>query len=247
MPYDLCVQAALIVLKHHLAAAITVSSDGGEPDWERARAACQKWLGYGEEFRLRGVRRAGTGTIVALHEMQEITLELKLQNKVALVTGASQGIGSAIALRLAAEGMAVAAVARNRDRLEALRQEIESHGGHCLVHAEDLRLAESAERSITATVEHFGRLDLRVNNAGPRSEVILTLADEDSWDGFALKFFGAVRLCRAAWPHLVAASHGSIVNIAGVGGRTGTRNHNRRFGQCRDAQYDQEPGGSWGA
>ena len=51
-PYDICVQAALIVLKHHLGAAITVSSDGDDTDWEAARNACQKWLGYGGEFRL---------------------------------------------------------------------------------------------------------------------------------------------------------------------------------------------------
>ena len=52
-PYDLCVQAALIVLKHHLGEAIAVSSDGDDASWDTARAACQKWLGYGAEFRLR--------------------------------------------------------------------------------------------------------------------------------------------------------------------------------------------------
>ncbi|MEI8194292.1 MAG: hypothetical protein WCI73_00125 [Phycisphaerae bacterium] len=53
-PYDLCVQVALIVLKHHLGKAIEVSSDGEEADWEPARIACQKWLGYGGDFRLEG-------------------------------------------------------------------------------------------------------------------------------------------------------------------------------------------------
>ena len=52
MPYDLAVQAALIVLKHHLGDDISVSSDGDDADWQRGRAACQKWLGYGEGFRL---------------------------------------------------------------------------------------------------------------------------------------------------------------------------------------------------
>jgi hypothetical protein len=51
-PYDLCVQAALIVLKHHLGEAITVSSDGEDTEWKRGREVCQKWLGYGEEFKL---------------------------------------------------------------------------------------------------------------------------------------------------------------------------------------------------
>ena len=52
LPYDLAVQVALIVLKHHLGQAIVISSDGNEPDWDQARKACQKWLGYGEKFRL---------------------------------------------------------------------------------------------------------------------------------------------------------------------------------------------------
>lgn len=51
-PYDVCVRVALIVLKHHLGAAITVSSDGGDAEWQRARMECQKWLGYGNDFRL---------------------------------------------------------------------------------------------------------------------------------------------------------------------------------------------------
>lgn len=53
-PYDICVQAALIVLQHHLGEAIVISSDGDEADWDRARAVCQKWLGYGSDFRLEG-------------------------------------------------------------------------------------------------------------------------------------------------------------------------------------------------
>ena len=74
---------------------------------------------------------------------------------------------------------------------------------------------------ISAAIERFGRLDVLVNNAGATKRGdYLTLPDEDWTDGFALKFFGAMRCCRAAWPALVA-SHGSIVNIIGVGGRMG--------------------------
>jgi len=72
------------------------------------------------------------------------------------------------------------------------------------------------------TVARVGHIDLVVNNAGAtKCGDFLALTEQDWSEGFALKFFGAVRLCRAAWPHLVA-SRGSVVNIAGVGGRTGS-------------------------
>jgi 3-oxoacyl-[acyl-carrier protein] reductase len=145
---------------------------------------------------------------------------MKLQGKVGLVTGASQGIGRSIALRLTAEGMAVAISARNEERLRALADEIESQNGRCFVYPADLSLPSTPGEFVTAAIQHFGRIDLLVNNAGATKRGDF-LGEQDWADGFALKFFGAVRLCRAAWPHLVASS-GNIVNIAGVGGRTGS-------------------------
>jgi len=146
-------------------------------------------------------------------------MDLQLKNKVAIITGASRGIGHAIALALAKEQMRLVLVARSEDLLNELAA---SSGTECLVHAADLRKPESAGQVIAATIQRFGTIDLLVNNAGATKRGdFLQLADEDWADGFALKFFGAMRLCRAAWPHLVA-SHGSIINIIGVGGRTGS-------------------------
>jgi NAD(P)-dependent dehydrogenase (short-subunit alcohol dehydrogenase family) len=149
-------------------------------------------------------------------------MDLDLKGKVAVVTGASQGLGRAIALRLAAEGMAIAAAARNEPNLQGLAREIEAGGGQCLVHPGDLRLPDAAATLAQAAERRFGRIDLVVNNAGATTRGdFLELTNEQWEDGFALKFFGAMRLCRAAWASL-AAHRGSIVNIAGVGGRTGS-------------------------
>ncbi len=148
-------------------------------------------------------------------------MNLDLHNKVALVTGASRGIGAAIARRLSSEGMRLVLTARSEPDLRALVHEIDPAGERTLVHAADLRDSAVPAALVTAALARFGQLDLLVNNAGAtRRGDFLTLTDDDWHDGYALKFFGAMRLARAAWPHLVK-TQGSIVNIAGIGGRTG--------------------------
>lgn len=148
-------------------------------------------------------------------------MDLGLTGRAALVTGASKGIGRATALVLAAEGMDVAIVARNRDALEALKKEIEGKGRKALVHAADLADPAAAQPAIDVAVQAFGRLDLLVNCAGAtKGGSFLTLSDADWTDSFSLKFFTYVRMSKLAWPHL-KASRGSIVHIAGIAGRTG--------------------------
>jgi 3-oxoacyl-[acyl-carrier protein] reductase len=146
-------------------------------------------------------------------------MNLQLSGKVAIVTGASRGIGRAIVEALSGEGMKIAAAARSKDQLETLAQSI---GTECLVQGVDLRERDAAAAVVAATMARFGRIDLLVNNAGATKRGdFFELTDADWEDGFALKFFGAMRLSRAAWPHL-RASQGSIVSIIGVGGRTGS-------------------------
>jgi NAD(P)-dependent dehydrogenase (short-subunit alcohol dehydrogenase family) len=146
-------------------------------------------------------------------------MDLQLSDRVAVVTGASRGIGRAIAQTLGAEGMRLVVTARSRAELDALAASVPTA---CLVQALDLRETDAPGSLIAAAVGHFGRLDLLVNNAGATTRGdFLALPDADWDDGFRLKFFGAMRCCRAAWPHL-QASRGAIVNIVGIGGRTGT-------------------------
>jgi len=146
-------------------------------------------------------------------------MDLQLLNKVAIVTGASRGIGKAIAETLSAEGMKVVLAARSQADLEALAQSLPND---TLVQAIDLRQQDAGDRVVAATIEKFGRLDVLVNNAGATKRGDFFGFSDDDWtDGFALKFYGAMRLSRAAWTHL-QASKGTIVNIIGIGGRTGS-------------------------
>jgi 3-oxoacyl-[acyl-carrier protein] reductase len=145
-------------------------------------------------------------------------MDLHLTNKVGIVTGASKGIGRAIAETLAQEGMRLVVVARSRHQLDELAAHM---GDNCLVQAMDLMHPDAPGAIIAETMARYGRIDVLVNNAGATKRGdFLALSDSDWADGFGLKFFGAMRLTRAAWPHLCSSS-GAVVNIVGIGGRTG--------------------------
>jgi NAD(P)-dependent dehydrogenase (short-subunit alcohol dehydrogenase family) len=144
----------------------------------------------------------------------------RLANRVAIVTGASRGIGSAIAHNLARNGAKVVLAARDAQKLGEVVARIRESGNEGIAYPADLREIDEPQHLVEAAVAQFGGIDIVVNNAGnTRRGMFLSLSEEDWQDSFALKFFGTVRLVRAAWPHLKARS-GSIVNIAGVGGRT---------------------------
>lgn len=109
--------------------------------------------------------------------------------------------------------------ARDAALLDKAVAEIQDSGGTAAAIGLDLRAADSACRLVEFATGTFGPPDIVVNNAGATKRGdFLQLSEEDWTDGFALKFFGAVRLTRAAWPHLKARG-GSVVNISGVGGR----------------------------
>lgn len=143
-----------------------------------------------------------------------------LAGKTAIITGASRGIGRSIALRLARDGASMILTARDATALATVAHEIETSGGRAHVLPLDLRVPDAPARLAQFALEHTRRIDIVVNNAGAtRRGRFTSLSDEEWIDGFALKLFGAVRLTRAAWPHLKQTS-GSVLFIAGVGGRT---------------------------
>jgi 3-oxoacyl-[acyl-carrier protein] reductase len=139
----------------------------------------------------------------------------------AVVTGSSRGIGAAIAVELAQCGARLTLTGRDEAALAEVAAAVEkANGAKPTIVACDLREAPAAAQVVAAAVKANGGIDILVNNAGATKRGdFLTLADEDFLDGFALKFHGAVRMTRAAWPHL-ARSGGKLVNIVGIGSLT---------------------------
>ncbi|WP_235508039.1 SDR family NAD(P)-dependent oxidoreductase [Agromyces sp. Soil535] len=153
-------------------------------------------------------------------------MDSSLSNTVALVTGASSGIGAATARRLAEHGASVALVARRRDRLEDLATEIEEAGGTALVVEVDITDRTQAEAAVQKVVERFGRLDILVNNAGLMLLGPVVGADVEEWERMiAVNVRGLLSTTRAALPHLLEAAEegprrvADIVNISSIAGR----------------------------
>jgi 3-oxoacyl-[acyl-carrier protein] reductase len=138
-----------------------------------------------------------------------------MTDSVAIVTGASQGIGQATAARLAKDFAAVALVARNRANLEATAQAVEAAGARSLIIDLDLSEPAAAQAVVDRTLAAFGRIDAVLNIAGAVPQIDLFEMTDDAWDaGLALKLHGARRLTIAAWPAL-KQTKGSVVLISG--------------------------------
>ena len=155
----------------------------------------------------------------------------RLDGTVALVTGASSGIGEASARELARHGAAVAITARRKDRLDALAQEIERDGGSALAIEADVTDQEQVRRLVGETVNRLGRLDTVVNNAGVMLLGPIEGAPTEEWDRMIdLNLKGLLYVADAALPHLLqAAGEGprrvaDLVNISSVAGRLARRN-----------------------
>jgi 3-oxoacyl-[acyl-carrier protein] reductase len=138
-----------------------------------------------------------------------------MESTVAIVTGASQGIGRATAIRLARDFQSLVLVARNRTMLEETADAVRAAGAEALVIDLDLAHAAAASQVVESTQARFGRIDALLNIAGAVPQIDLFEMSDEQWDaGMSLKFHGARRLTLAAWPALQAA-HGSVVFTSG--------------------------------
>ena len=145
-----------------------------------------------------------------------------LAGKVALVTGASSGIGRGIALELAKAGAAVALAARRADRLAELVGEIESLGGRALALTGDMAVGKEASKAVDDTVAQLGRIDILINSAGiMRMGGIEGASLEEFRQVFEINVFGTLYACAAAVPHMLAQGGGDIVNMTSLAARKG--------------------------
>lgn len=144
-------------------------------------------------------------------------MDLQLNGKTAVVTGASQGLGRAIAMTLAAEGVRVFATARNEDLLAHLKRDVVRAGGpEPVLFAQDFLASHAAENIGTAALEALGHVDILINNAGA-SQPVEPVAPETDWEtGMALGFTRQRQLAQVLLPGMMERRGGSILNITGT-------------------------------
>jgi 3-oxoacyl-[acyl-carrier protein] reductase len=147
---------------------------------------------------------------------------MSLSGRVALVTGASQGIGRTCALKLAASGATVAVAARNQEKLNGLVQEVTAAGGIAAAYALDVGDEEQVKATVKAVIAQFGKIDILVNNAGiTRDQLVMRMKRAD-WDAVLQTNLTSAYLCiQAAIPSMLKQRWGRIINITSVFGQMG--------------------------
>jgi 3-oxoacyl-[acyl-carrier protein] reductase len=147
-------------------------------------------------------------------------MDLGLKGKVAMLTGASRGLGRAMASALAAEGARLSLCARGADALDSLATELKGDGHEVMAHPADVADSAAMEAWRDATVKAFGGIDILINNAGGARLGALAELDDSGWQAaFELNFFSAVRLARLCAPTIANRGGGAIINISSIYGR----------------------------
>ncbi len=147
---------------------------------------------------------------------------MSLENKVGIVTGASQGIGESIALELAREQAEVILVDVQKDKLEKVVDKIEKSGGKAAAFSVDVSRFDLVEETVKAILEKFQKIDFVVNNAGITRDNLLMRMTEDEWDAvMAVNLKGVFNFSKAVIRHMISNRSGRIVNLASVVGLMG--------------------------
>ena len=151
-----------------------------------------------------------------------MSLEKRLEGKVALVTGSARGIGKAICARLAAEGARIAVLDLRLEDAQATADEFKAQGVDARAYAANVAVTAEAQAAVEAVVKDFGRLDILVNNAGITKDTLLLRMTEAQWDAvLAVNLKGTFNFTQAAVKVMMRQRSGKIVNIASVVGRMG--------------------------
>jgi 3-oxoacyl-[acyl-carrier protein] reductase len=150
------------------------------------------------------------------------SLKVDLSNQTALVTGASQGLGRAIALALATNGAKVACVARSAEKLAETVSAISAAGGQAEAFPCDVKESAAVDALVDGLVEKWGKLDILVNNAGVTRDTLLPRMSDQEWDEVIdTNLRGSFLFARAASRHMMRARYGRIINISSVSGIMG--------------------------
>ena len=151
-----------------------------------------------------------------------MSLEKRLEGKVALVTGSARGIGKAICARLAAEGARIAVLDLRLEDAQVTADEFKAQGVDARAYAANVAVSAEAQAAVDAVVKDFGRLDILVNNAGITKDTLLLRMTEAQWDAvLAVNLKGTFNFTQAAVKVMMRQRSGKIVNIASVVGRMG--------------------------
>ncbi|MBI2068352.1 MAG: SDR family oxidoreductase [Deltaproteobacteria bacterium] len=176
----------------------------------------------------------------------------RLLGKVAIITGASSGIGEATAVRLASEGVKVVLAARRVDRLEKVKRQIESEGGEALCVPTDVTRRDQVETLVQKTYQSFGRADILFNNAGIMPLSFMKKGRVDEWEKtIDVNIKGVLYGIAAILPRFLSQKSGHIINMSSVGGRrvypgcavyNGTKFAVRAISQSLRMELASEPG-----
>jgi 3-oxoacyl-[acyl-carrier protein] reductase len=148
-------------------------------------------------------------------------MDLGLMNKVAIVSGASKGLGLAIAKELGREGAQVSICARGSDDLQRAAATVEKEGVRVLATIADVTNGEDVQQVVDRTIDRFGRIDVLVNNAGNAWLDHTVNSTDDDWKAcFDVNLFSAVRFTRAVVPHMRKQGGGRIINMSSISGHT---------------------------
>lgn len=148
---------------------------------------------------------------------------MRLKNKVALITGATAGMGYSIAELFAKEGASVVLMARRKEILDDLVYKIKANGGKAVASPGDITKQEDVDLAVKTAIDEFGKLDIAINNAGILDAITpVGDVDDDLWNKVLdVNLTGPMRICRAVIPEMLKNGAGSIVTISSIGGLCG--------------------------
>jgi len=162
----------------------------------------------------------GVGAVAALTLLRKTRRNFDFQNRVVLITGGSRGLGLVLARALADEGAKLAICARDADELDRAKEDLEERGAKILTTVCDVRNQSEVNRTIKKVCNHYGQIDVLINNAGVIQVAPLeNQTQKDFEDALAVHFWGAFYTMQAVLPQMKRRGEGRIVNISSIGGK----------------------------